>query len=262
MRKRNSGKKRILLVDGSDLVRICLIDYLERAGFEAAGTDSGEGAVALLPAFEPHVIVLDIMIGGMGGLGFMKKISGADGRPRYPVLIFTERQGIENFARAVNAAGYLHKSTSGEELLAHILEIVDESETAARRLKNATRKKRLVMLAEDDPRVAKIIRTAFAEAGYLITVIPSGLDLPKKAEEEEPDIIILKEMLTGMNGHLAAERFKGEPGIHGVPVILYDQTREGQDEDEPCFKVPSNVQKYLTTFDPLALVSAVREVLS
>lgn len=255
-----SDKPRILLIDESELVRLCLVDYLSRAGFDAFAAASGEEALRLLGQNDPALIILDVMIGGLGGLGFLKRISDADGRPKYPILILTERPGIENFAQSVHAAGCLHKSVSGEELLARIREILT-GRNASPRTAQGRRSRPRILLAEDDERLANVIRQAFVEAGFTIEVTANGPALLRQAAAGTPDALVIKELLPGMNGHLAAARFGETPAGRNIPVVLYDQTRNGEAGD-PHYRLPANIRAYLTTYEARALIDAVHEVLS
>jgi DNA-binding response OmpR family regulator len=65
---------RALVVDDEPpLVRL-VTSYLEREGFQVASAGDGEQAVALAEAFQPEVIVLDLMLPGMDGIEACRRI--------------------------------------------------------------------------------------------------------------------------------------------------------------------------------------------
>jgi signal transduction histidine kinase len=69
-----------------------------------------------------------------------------------------------------------------------------------------------VLLAEDDPSSARVLRVLLEQAGYRLTVAPDGREALRRLEEEgAPDILLLDWMLPGVSGlelcHYARQRW-------------------------------------------------------
>ena len=59
---------QVLVVDDHDGCRRALVELVEAAGFEVAGTaDSGEAAVSAAVALSPDLVLLDVRMPGKGG---------------------------------------------------------------------------------------------------------------------------------------------------------------------------------------------------
>lgn len=118
---------RILLADDSITVRQKLQYMLEpEADFEIVGTaDSGEKTVELVGTLKPDVVLIDIEMPGLDGLGATQQISR-----RYPdvkVLILSS-YGDEKYidqALKKGARGYLLKNTPASELF-HAIRFVQK----------------------------------------------------------------------------------------------------------------------------------------
>ena len=79
-----------------------------------------------------------------------------------------------------------------------------------------------VLVVEDDPGLAELLRDALEEEGYAVTVRGDGhaaLDaLARRAEP--PDVALLDLMLPGLNGAEVCRWLKTDPRTRRVPVIL------------------------------------------
>jgi len=90
---------RILVVD--DEVEVCnvLRDFLEVKGFEAYTALDGRTAITKVKEIRPHIVLLDIMMPGMGGIEVLKGIKKVD--PAVAVIMVTGIYDEELAKRAV-----------------------------------------------------------------------------------------------------------------------------------------------------------------
>lgn len=110
---------RILLVDDHPMLRQGIRQLLERErDFEVvAEASDGEEAVTLAGELLPDVVVMDVGMPKLGGLGATKQIKAE--HPKIAVLVLTihdEDEYIIGILEA-GAAGYLLKTAYGEELV-------------------------------------------------------------------------------------------------------------------------------------------------
>lgn len=254
----DSRKDRILLVDDEKHLVISLRDYLTFENFEVTTARSGEEALKKLEKAEPDLIILDISMPGMGGVGFLKRISSDEGKPRYPVLVHTARAAMAEFFDTVEVDGFIGKPSDETELVNKIREIIAKRRGGTE--KKPERTKRKILIAEDDPRAAGILSKDMVDAGYEIEIVESGPEVLEKAAKDKPDVILMKEILPKLNGSAVASLIEVMPSINMVPVVLYDESRTGapgasRHSDLKC------VKRFLTGFDSMALLKAIKEVL-
>ncbi|MEO6318070.1 MAG: response regulator transcription factor [Acidimicrobiales bacterium] len=115
---------RLLLVDDEDNLRSMLEAALRHSGFEVHPVANGRDAIEAVPAVQPDLIVLDVMLPDLDGFDVCKRLrTGGD---RTPVLFLTARDATEDKVRGLTLGGddYLVKPFSLEELVARITAVL------------------------------------------------------------------------------------------------------------------------------------------
>jgi len=105
------SKYLILVVDDSadNLAVISL--YLQHQGYRVVTANNGEDAVTVATQTAPNVILMDINLPGLDGLGATRRIRETESLREVPVIAITAF-GTEGFQRAaydVGVSGYLTK---------------------------------------------------------------------------------------------------------------------------------------------------------
>ncbi|MBL7077702.1 MAG: response regulator [Kiritimatiellae bacterium] len=247
----DNEKKTILLIDDDTSLLVTLSDFLRFEGYEVITADSGEQGLKRLQALEPDLILLDMSMPGMGGIGFLKEIS-VDGKPKHPVLVLTARANMAEFFADVDVDGFVAKPCAPEDLLMEVGRILflrsgqeEQVSTAASPVK--------VLLGEDDAMVAAKIEERLESEGMLVSLVEQGPEMIEQAILQRPDIILCKQLLSRMNGDAVADMLRAMPNARSIPVVLYDES--GLLKDNVC---PRGVSHVVLSDDPNALLSAVK----
>ncbi len=110
---------RVLVVDDEPVVVEVLERYLAREGYVVQTASDGLAAMESFNASRPHLVVLDLMLPGMGGMEVCRRIRSAG---RTPVIMLTARgdemDRIAGFE--TGADDYLAKPFSPRELIARV----------------------------------------------------------------------------------------------------------------------------------------------
>ena len=109
-------RPRILLADDHTLILEAL-ECLLAGEFEIVGTASDGGAlVALVPACQPEVVILDLTMPVLSGLEVLRALVPTSPNTRFLVLTMHTDRAYGREAFAAGAHGYLMKGASPEEL--------------------------------------------------------------------------------------------------------------------------------------------------
>ncbi len=115
----SSQSIRVLLADDHPLIREALVGVLSRQpDIEVLGAaDNGEDAVRLVCELLPHVVILDLSMPKLDGIGAIESIRSRC--PRVAILVLTMHDDYEHIRRAleVGATGYLTKDAMGDQVV-------------------------------------------------------------------------------------------------------------------------------------------------
>jgi DNA-binding response OmpR family regulator len=251
------NKGDILLIDDNLHLRQTLSDHLAHEGYDVRCAQSGEEGLELLAAREPDLIILDINMPGMGGVGFVRRILGKDGHPKHPVLVLTARSNVSEFFETVSVEGFLTKPCPMSEMLKRIEIAVTRS-----RGKRGRGKRTSVLIAENDLRAADALVAAFENAGMFASVADSGPEALEKAPLLRPSLVLVKQMLPRLNGTILAPLLAALPEFGATPIILYDESRRHVDSGAFVEALPASVTRFVASNRPEDLLRLATQVLA
>jgi len=124
------ARRRALVVDDEAPLVKLVGSYLEREGFEVAGASDGEQAVERARAFDPDVIVLDLMLPGIDGIEACRRIRAFS--DAYIVMLTARVEEIDKIVGlSTGADDYVTKPFSPAELVARIRAMLRRPRTGA-----------------------------------------------------------------------------------------------------------------------------------
>lgn len=116
----------IFVIDDDRGIRELLAEYLEKNGYRSTSAASGDEALSRIHDLNIDLIVLDLMMPGMDGLEFLRRLRA---NSNLPVIMLTAR-GEETdriVGLEMGADDYLAKPFSPRELLARIKSVLRRS---------------------------------------------------------------------------------------------------------------------------------------
>ena len=113
---------RVLVVDDHELVRTGITRILNDVpGIKVVGeAASGEEALAITRQHEPHVLLMDVSMPGIGGLEATRKLVQSDPNMKVIVLSVHAEEPFPSRMMQAGASGYLTKGCAVEEILTAI----------------------------------------------------------------------------------------------------------------------------------------------
>jgi len=115
-------KKKILIVDDEEDIRLYLSTLLEDRGFETVLAKDGEEAGKRVEENSPDLITLDISMPEKSGIKFYREMKADDRWKRIPIIIVTGvsedmRKFLSSRHQVPPPEGYLAKPINREEIL-------------------------------------------------------------------------------------------------------------------------------------------------
>ena len=87
-----------------------------------------------------------------------------------------------------------------------------------------------ILLVDDEPSIVKMVGKRLEVEGFEVLVAMDGQDGLKKAQTENPKLVILDVMLPKLNGYEVCTMLKQDTRYQHVPVIMF--TAKAQEKDE------------------------------
>jgi two-component system NarL family response regulator len=111
-------KIRVIAADDFPLVREGIVRALNRdPAINVVGeANNGQEALELVAALQPDVLILDLIMPGLDGLGVLDALGKSHPEVRVLLMTASEQAGPLLGAFEAGAAGYLSKRATGEEL--------------------------------------------------------------------------------------------------------------------------------------------------
>jgi DNA-binding response OmpR family regulator len=112
----------ILIVEDHQLLRTKLAELFSKRGFAVALAENGRAGVELARKVLPALILSDLRMPVLDGLGLLRELRGEPETAAIPIILFSAETDLLLQAQVIRfgAQGYLSKELPFEELLAAV----------------------------------------------------------------------------------------------------------------------------------------------
>ncbi|MGE5352648.1 MAG: response regulator [Acidobacteriota bacterium] len=126
----------ILVVEDDLSTRSNLIQLLERSGYSVLSAQSAEIALEMMENETPDLIISDIMMPGMDGYEFLRRVNGDNSPDHIPFIFLTARSEISDYRQGMLAGGddYITKPFKAHDLLRSVEVRLKKKEKSERKL--------------------------------------------------------------------------------------------------------------------------------
>jgi PleD family two-component response regulator len=116
-----------------------------------------------------------------------------------------------------------------------------------------------ILVADDDPDIARLVALDLEVEGYEIEVVHDGLSALRRAFEWSPDLVVLDVMMPGLDGVEVLRRLRASASTAALPVLLLTAMAESSDK---VAGLGAGADDYVVKpFDPAELLARVQTVL-
>lgn len=77
-----------------------------------------------------------------------------------------------------------------------------------------------ILLVDDEPDMTRVIGKSLEVSGYEVIIAGDGAECISKAQCEQPDVILLDNVMPNMDGLTALEKLRSSRRTEDIPVII------------------------------------------
>ncbi|PIU17960.1 MAG: hypothetical protein COT18_11495 [Elusimicrobia bacterium CG08_land_8_20_14_0_20_59_10] len=230
---------KILIIDDDGIVRDALSVFLVRAGHEVFTAADGANGVQVFKNCTPDLVVLDRDLPLLSGSGVFDNIRAIS--KTTPIIIltgFSASEEADAYLRC-GAAAFLSKGDGLSPVLAWIDRLLGvplkkdgaPAVTEAPALKPAPEAAAgpaggLVLIADDDAELRKVLRRCLAALACEIIEAENGVEALALARARKPDIVLLDIEMPGRNGVEVLKELAPEMTGTGFMMITGNEDEE------------------------------------
>ncbi|MDD5287484.1 MAG: response regulator [Desulfuromonadaceae bacterium] len=89
-----------------------------------------------------------------------------------------------------------------------------------------------LLLADDSITIQKVIGIIFGGEDYSLTVVDNGKSAVEKANELNPDVLLIDALMPGMSGYEVCEAVRAIPALAAKPILILTGSFEPFDEEK------------------------------
>ena len=89
-----------------------------------------------------------------------------------------------------------------------------------------------VLIVEDNPLNLKLVRDVLLNAGFDVIEARTGEDGVARAQDSQPDVILMDLQLPGVDGTQAMRTIKASPSGSGIPIVALTAFAMSEDRDQ------------------------------
>jgi len=252
------GITKILVIEDNATISALITEMLTQRNFQVIVSDSAEDGLQKLKSNTIHCIILDLMLPGMSGIDFLKKIECDPNLIQPPAIIYSgkdiskkERKEIEKYTTS------LISKIGGdpEQILAQVLGNIKAtpplsnenvitptatpSDAVQKPITIGTKfRGKNILIVDDDTRNIFALSRILSKAGMNVDMVQNGqqaLDYISK-KGKTLDIVLMDIMMPIMDGYEAIANIRKNKEYSDLPIIAV--TAKAMKEDkEKCINI-------------------------
>jgi CheY-like chemotaxis protein len=216
----HSGPKhRILVIDDDPDAIYLLQEGLGDGEFDVIGARTGSDGLQIAREKQPEAILLDILLSGADGWQVLNDLKSEPTTAHIPVILLTivDKKAL---GFKLGAAEYLLKPLNPTVVLDALHRVIGKQ----------GQERKCVLLVDDDPYVAEMLRQTLPESEFALDAAQDGEVGLQAIRALRPDVILLDLMMPKLDGFGVIEQLTADPELRNIPVIVISAKDLTQDE--------------------------------
>ena len=228
----------ILVVEDNPISRKLLRITLEGEGYRVLEAPDGATALAHLAQAAPDLILQDLHLPDMDGFDLVRRLRAAPNGKALPILALSGFLARLEEAQATEVGfnGFLVKPIGPAQLVETLRLFLPRSAQGAGNLGEGRR----ILLVNDCSVEVMCTERFLASRGFEVRMVATGKEALAEAHAVLPKVILLDLLLPDMDGLALCHRFRRDPGLRGIPVVIATSHALGGDLQQLALEVGAN----------------------
>ncbi len=218
-RELEPGDKSLLIIEDDVGFARVLFDLAHEKGFKCVVAEEGETGLHYADYYKPSAIILDIGLPGIDGWTVMDRLKVNPDTRHIPVHIMSAMDNAADALR-LGAVGSLTKPAELGELEASFATIEAILGKPVGR----------IMIVTNDESVSRHVADAIGNGDVKYLVVADGGGVCDALKSGGLDCVIITSQIDDMSRLELLERMEAEPAARAIPVVLYSQAGDGDDD--------------------------------
>ncbi len=214
------GDPSLLVVEDDPHYACVLRDLAHDNGFKVLVATRGSEALSLAREFHPTAVSLDVFLPDMLGWTVLNHLKQDPDTRHIPVQMLTLDEDRQH-GLSRGAFAFVTKPTSSEALGAAFARIKEF----------ATPRRKRLLVVEDNPAEQLSIRELLGYEDIDVEIAATGMDALSAISEQPFDCVVLDLRLPDMSGFDVLERFRENPSLCDLPVVVFTGKDLSPEED-------------------------------
>ncbi len=205
-----------LVVEDSDTSANHIARYLGELGITVLIHPQGEGTIDAVQAFNPDVIILDILLPNVSGWEVLVQLKENSATQSIPVVVVSvvddPTQALE-----LGASDYLLKPVSRPQLQSVLSQLfATPPETTPPVVEEQLP---LILLAEDNEANIITLTDYLHSKGFRVVLARNGIEAVQQAKQHTPDLILMDIQMPEMDGLESTRQIRADSDLPRMPII-------------------------------------------
>jgi CheY-like chemotaxis protein len=261
-----SLRKKIMIVDDSEIVLAVAQYALEAAGFDVVTHPRPAGCIALVLQESPDLLLIDVNMPGLNGDTVVKMLGSTQSDTEMVVLLHSSLSDeiLAQKAAASRASGYIRKTDNPQDLVRQItrwvrpgfrsgtrwlsaggLEFSDNSKpplptSSGRVTSSSCHSGKILLVDHEMVELSDMRRLLLSQPGSVEFAL-SGKELMRRLQSESPPDVVILGRLTGSPGcdEVLRDAFRLDSAWRARFVLIHDNTVDARTySDVPRLRRP------------------------
>jgi len=242
------GRNLVLVIDDDPDAVYLLQESLSHA-YEIVGAHGGVEGQKRARELHPRAILLDIMLPDKDGWQVLHDLKQDARTADIPVILLTivDKKAL---GFRLGASAYLLKPLDPEEVMAALRRVTEQEGRPARH----------VLVVDDDPHVADMLKQILPEGDFALDSAPDGVAGLEAIAQRRPDVLLLDLMMPRLDGFGVIESLRQDPETQDLPIIVIS-AKELTSEESTRLKESAAYVMRKQGFDSERLLSEINKAL-